>query len=366
MNIGIRNTSLVRSRGLVLIAATLLTASALTYQGSIRSAYAQNNWYIGKGVQANTYYTYKIQDHDTKQGQPFLMTIYFKQFNSTGSYWIVPTTVVFQGKVYNGTLHLSDLDLTPLGSSKIPPEMKDFVAGYKDSLAWLSAFVPKPGLSLTAPYWGKIAAIGGSAIAPTGSAKITVPAGTFNTTVVSWHYGVDNNIYVNPNMPYPVKAQTFAATTGGSPPIQYAFELQATGHGQPPVPKSQLITPTPPITIQTARGTYFIQLIWQPVAIVTGKSTQFGILFMDSSRNVQNGVTYSFKATDASGAIVKDVHDQPAPNGTGIQTVTFTKPGPANVTVSIDAVNGNPTGEFVESSTFVLLVQGAQTSSPAS
>ena len=236
--------------------------------------------------------------------------------------------------------------------------MRDFVSGYKDSLGWLSAFVPKPGLSLTAPYWGKIAAIGGSAVAPGGSAKVTVPAGTFDTTVITWHYGVDNNIYVNPTMPYPVKAQTFAATTGGSPPIQYAFDLEATGHGLASCSQKSACTPTPPLKIQTARGTYFIQLLWQPVVIVPGKSIQFGVLFMDSSQKVQNGVTYSFKVTDASGAVLKDVHDQPAQDGTGVQTLTFTKPGPANVIVSIDAVSGNPTGEFVESSTFGLLVQG--------
>jgi hypothetical protein len=340
---------------------SILISAVLTgiYTGFTKNAYAANNWYLGIGVQPDTYYTYKIQNHDTNQGQPFLMTIYFKQFNSTGGYWIAPTTVVNQGKVYNGTLHLSDLDLTPLGSSKIPPDMRDYVSGYKDSLAWLSAFVPKPGLSLTAPYWGKIAAIGGSAVAPGGSAKVTVPAGTFDTTIVTWHYGVDNNIYVNTNMPYPVKAQTFAATTGGTPPIQYAFDLEATGHGQPAIPKSQLVAPTPPLKIQTARGTYFIQLLWQPVTIVPGKNIQFGVLFMDSSQNVQNGVTYSFKATDASGAVIKDVHDQPALDGTGIQTLTFTKPGPVTVVVSIDSVSGNPTGEFVESSTFGLLVQGA-------
>jgi len=343
---------------LILISA-VLTGNALNYVGFIKNAYAANNYYLGNGVQADTYYTYKIQDHDTVQGQPFLMTIYFKQFNSTGSYWIAPATVVYQGKVYNGTLHLSDLDLTALGSSKIPPEMRDFVSGYKDSLAWLSAFVPKPGLSLTAPYWGKIAAIGGSAVAPGGGAKVTVPAGTFDTTVVTWHYGVDNNLYVNPNMPYPVKAQTFAATTTGNPPIQFAFDLEGTGHGQPVIPKSQLIAPTPPLKIQTARGTYFIQLLWQPVTIVPGKSIQFGVLFMDASQNVQKGVTYSFKATDASGAVVKDVHDQQAQDGTGVQAMTFRKPGPAKVVVSIDAVSGNPTGEFVESSTFGILVQGA-------
>ena len=57
-------------------------------------------------------------------------------------------------------------------------------------------------------------------------------------------------------------------------------------------------------------------------------------------------------------AVLKDVLDQPAQDGTGVQTLTFTKPGPANVVVSIDAVTGNPTGEFAESSTFGLLIQG--------
>ena len=70
---------------------------------------------------------------------------------------------------------------------------------------------------------------------------------------------------------------------------------------------------------------------------------------MVSSQNVQNGVTYSFKATDASGAVLKDVHDQPTRDGTGVQAVTFTKPGPVNVVVCIDSVSGNPTGEFVMS-----------------
>lgn len=344
----------------ILLSSILLSAGitgiSLNYMGSIKDAYAQNNWYLGKGVQANTYYTYKIQEHDTQQGQPFAMTIYFKQFDSAGNYWIAPTTVVYQGRVLNGTLHLSALDLTPLGTSKIPPEMRDFVAGYKDSLAWLSAFVPKPGLSLTAPYWGKIAAIGGSAVAPGGTAKVTVPAGMFDTTVVTWHYGVDNNIYVNPGMPYPVKAETFAATTGGNPPIQYAFDLEATGQGQPPKLKTQLIVPTPPITIQTARGTYFIEIVtWQPPTITAGKPTQFGLLFKDSEQRALNDVTYSVKTIQGN-TTVADVHNQHAPDGTGIQTLTFPKPGPVSMYVSVDAVAGVAMGEFVESATFNLVV----------
>lgn len=74
--------------------------------------------------------------------------------------------VVDKGKVINGTLHLSELDLTALGKSQIPSEMKPYRSAYTSSLEWLAAFVPKPGQSLSAPYWGKIASIGGSPIAP--------------------------------------------------------------------------------------------------------------------------------------------------------------------------------------------------------
>jgi hypothetical protein len=40
--------------------------------------------------------------------------------------------------------------------------------------------------------------------------------------------------------------------------------------------------------------------------------------------------------------------DQQAQQGTGISTITFPKPGPANLYVSVDSVAGVPSGEFVE------------------
>jgi hypothetical protein len=37
------------------------------------NAYAQNNkWYVGKGAQENTYYTYNVQHYDTKQDKILL------------------------------------------------------------------------------------------------------------------------------------------------------------------------------------------------------------------------------------------------------------------------------------------------------
>ena len=227
--------------------ALISTLISVIYSGSV---YGQggDNWYVGKGAKPNMYVTYKIQSHDTNQGQPFTMTIYFKEFNDTGHYWVAPVYVNDQGKIINGTFNLSDLDLTALGTSQIPPTMSPYRSAYTSSLEWLSAFVPKPGQSLSSPNWGKIASIGGSPIGPGGQEKITVPAGTFDTKVISWHKGVDNKIWLNKDMPYPIKAQTFADTTTTNPPLQYAFELQATGQGQPPVPKSVLEIPKPPLT----------------------------------------------------------------------------------------------------------------------
>lgn len=336
---------------LIVIMSTLVILSS----GFSRLAAADNNWYVGQGVKANMYVTYKIQSHDTNQGQPFTMTIYFKEYNNTGHYWVAPVYINDQGAIINGTFHLSDLDLTALGSSQIPASMSPYRSAYESSLQWLASFVPKPGQSLSAAYWGKIASIGGSPISPTGQEKVSVPAGSFDTTLVSWHKGVDNKIWINKDMPYPVKAQTYADVTSGNPPVLYQFELLSTGQGQPLIPKSQPEIPKSPITLQTGRGTYYIELLWQPPSIKPGTPTQFGILFMDSSQTVVPGVSYSFKVTGLNNSVLEDLHDQKASDGTGTQTIKFDKPGPVDVVVSIDGVQGQNLGDFVERADFNLI-----------
>jgi hypothetical protein len=318
-----------------------------------------DNWYVGKGVKEDTYYTYKIEDHDTNQGQPFTMTIYFKDYNETGKYWNAPVFVVDKGKVINGTFHLSDLDLTALGSSDIPPEMSPYRSAYANTIQWLESFVPKPGQSLSAVNWGKIGSIGGSPVNPGGAAKVTVPAGTFDTTLISYHKGVDNNIWVNRNLPYPVKAETYADVTTGNPPIQYVYDLQATGQGQPPAPQSQIEVPKPPLKIQTARGTYIIDLLWEPDPIQVGQPTEFGLIFADAAGGLANSVRYGFRVTESDGTVLADLKNQKADDGTGIQQFTFEKEGPKDIEVTVEAVGGTPMGEFVESSKFGIVVPSA-------
>ena len=338
----------------VIFAITLFSMLGLFLQSSAVVSNAQQGdaWYVGKGAKENTYYTYKIEDHETNQGQPFTMTIYLKDYNETGKYWEAPVFVVDRGKVLNGTFHLSDLDMTALGSSEIPPEMSQYRSAYANSIQWLEAFVPKPGQSLSAVNWGKIGSIGGSPVNPGGAAKVTTPAGTFDTTLISYHKGVDNDIWVNRNLPYPVKAETFADVTSANPPIQYKYDLLATGQGEPPAPQSQIEIPKPPLKIQTARGTYIIQLLWDPEVIQVGQPAEFGLIFTDAGEKILTDVRYGFKITESDGTVLADLKNQKADDGTGIQRFTFEKEGPKDIDVTVEAVGGNPMGDFVESSSF--------------
>jgi hypothetical protein len=338
----------------------LFSTVLLISQSNLNNGLAQKAdlWYVGDGAKKDMYVTYRVQEQDTNAGRPFNMTIYFKDFNSTGNYWVAPTFIEDEGRVINGTFHLSDLDLTALGSSQIPQEMNEYRSGYTSSLKWLSSFVAKPGQSLSAQYWGKIASIGGSPIAPTGKATITTPAGAFDTTTIVFHKGVDNTIWIKDGFPYPIKAQTFADITTGNPPIQYAFELLATGQGQPKPPESKEKIPVPPLEQRTERGTYIIRLIWEPVTIMTGNNTKFGIIFMDDKKNVVSEVAYNFAVVDSkTQQLVYGKDNQLAPDGTAVQNVIFQKPGPATVKVLITSAGSGSPSNFVETGQFDIVVQ---------
>ena len=58
--------------------ALMLVLGVLTVAGS---AFAQsdNKWYVGEGAEQDMYVTYRIQEHDTNNGEPFELTIYFQE-----------------------------------------------------------------------------------------------------------------------------------------------------------------------------------------------------------------------------------------------------------------------------------------------
>ncbi|HKU50688.1 MAG TPA: hypothetical protein VJP79_12115 [Nitrososphaera sp.] len=322
--------------------------------GKLAFAAGDDNWYVGEGAKEDMYVTYRIQDYDTNNGAPYTITIYFDKQDDEGN-WIAPTFVVDQGKVINGTMKLSSFDMSVLGSgSQIPDEMMSYVSGYKDSLQWLSAYVAKPGQSLTSASWGKIASIGGPEIKPSGTETITTEAGTFDTAKISYHKSVDNNIWIKDGFPFPIKAETYADVTTGAPPVQYKFELLATGSGRPPAPESTTELPTPPLEQRTARGSYFIDLNWSPAVIKPNTNVTFDVSFYDDSHSPVQDVGYNFRVTDSKGDVISDLTDQFAGNSVGHHTVKFTdaNAGPIKVDVKIIAVGSRDPGAFVESATF--------------
>ena len=316
-----------------------------------------NNWYVGEGVKKDMYVKYLVGYFDTNNGRPFEITIYFKDLDDKGN-WIAPVYVQDQGKVLQGTFRLSPLDLTALGTSEIPPEMGKYRSAYANSLQWLAAYVPKPGLSLNAGSWGKIGSIGGSEIKPVGSQQLTIAAFSqpIDTTRVEYYKSVSSNIYIKNEFPYPVMAKTFVDVTTGTPPVQFEFILEETGTGQPPIPESATFEATPPLLERTERGQYYVQLDWNPVPIFSGNETTFTLDFLDKDHFPLSKVSYNLKLTGSNNTSIADLKNQFAPDGTKAHKFTFEKPTLVNVEVTINSVRGVDTGAFVEKTDFTVNV----------
>ena len=324
-----------------------------------RTAYADDTWYVGEGAKQDMYVSYQIQDFDTNNGRPYTMTVYLEKQDSDGD-WIAPSYVVDQGRVVNGTLNLSSLDMSVLGKgSQIPKEMTPYVNGYKNSLDWLSAYVTKSDpQSLSAASWGKIASIGGSEIKPAGTEKVTVKGGAFDATRIVYHKSVDNVIWVVNDFPWPVKALTYADVTTGNPPIQYSYELLATGSGRPPAQESLVELPKPPLEETTATGDFFIGLNWSPAELRPGTNATFDVSFFDNAHNPVQSVSYNMKLVDSNGSALVDLKNQFAEDSMGRHEVSL-KPenmGPVKLTVEINSVGSQNPSSFIESADFNIVV----------
>lgn len=336
-------------------AATIL---ALHTQLSTTAFAQDNNWYVGEGVTKDMYVKYTISHFDTNNGREFSMMIYFKEQDDKGN-WIAPVYVEDQGKVLNGTFILSPLDLTALGTSQIPPEMGKYRSAYANSLQWLAAYVPKPGLSLGAGSWGKIGAIGGSEIKPVGHTELNIPAfpDPVDTIRVEYYKSVSSNMYILNEFPYPVMAKTYVDVTTGSPPIQFQYILTETGKGEPETPLATVLEVTPPLKQRTERGDFYIQLDWEPATIRAGEETTFTIDILDKDQFPTTQASYNLMITDANNTSLLDLKNQLAREGTNTHTIKFEQPGTANVKVRINSVAGVETGLFIEEVEFQIPVK---------
>jgi hypothetical protein len=324
------------------------------------NAYAQGDdlWYPGEGVKQDMFVKYRIQELDTNDKEPFEMTMYFQEQDAGGD-WIVPTFVVDEGRVINGTFKLSESMTYLSGGSTVPPEMNDFVGGYSGSLQWLDSFTTKgEPKSLTAANWGRTGSIGGSDVKPAGPETIQVQAGTYDTTRVELHKGVTSKIWIVNEFPYPIKAEFFTDSTTGNPETQFAFELLETGTGRPETPQGDAQVPTPPLEGRSGRGDFVVTLDWEPASIEPGSTVLFTVSLADRTEFPLERANYDFVVTNSSGGVVAEFTNQNADAelGTGTHEVTFTDAGGMTATVTINSVSGVTTGQFTESVAFRIVV----------
>lgn len=324
------------------------------------NAYAQGDdlWYPGEGVKQDMFVKYRIQELDTNDKEPFEMTMYFQEQDAGGD-WIVPTFVVDEGGVINGTFKLSESMTFLSGGSTVPPEMNDFVGGYSGSLQWLDSFTTKgEPKSLTAANWGRTGSIGGSDVKPIEPETIQVQAGTYDTTRVELHKGVTSKIWIVNEFPFPIKAEFFTDSTTGNPETQFAFELLETGTGRPETPQGDAQVPTPPLEGRSGRGDFVVTLDWEPASIEPGQTVLFTVSLADRTEFPLERANYDFVVTNSSGGVVAEFTNQNADAelGTGTHEVTFTDAGGMTATVTINSVSGVTTGQFTESVAFRIVV----------
>lgn len=349
------------SRFLAFALVALLLAFGMSSVALTGSVYAQgdNVWYPGEGVAQDRYYTYRIQEEGANDRQPFELTLYFQEQNEDGE-WTVPAFVVDEGRVIEGTWKLSDSMAYLAGGSQVPADMNDFIGGYSGSLHWLDSFTTKNEPKSLSPgtNWGRTGSIGGSDLVVSGPESITVEAGQYDTTLLTLHKGVTSRIWVQNGFPFPIKAEFYTDVTTGSPPIQFAFELLETGTGKPTPPATEERVPTPPLSKTTGRGEYQIQIDWEPATIEPGKPVRFAVALSDEQGLPLQRANYDFTIKDATGNVIQQFlnRNADAELGTGTHEVQIDTAGPITITVKINAVSGQGTGQFTESADFNVVV----------
>ena len=189
-------------------------------------------WYAGIGLKQGDFFSYSMCHVDYKECAEFEMDIWIKGDKKTGTEdkWLTEVVVYDGNKVIKGEMDLGKLAPEPSGGST---DLSVYRGAFKSSIVWLSAFAngyfeggDKGPKKFSAKSWGKIGNIGGEQVIPTAIEKVTVPAGTYDTVLISWKTGgATSKVWVVDGFPFPVKAHTYTHVSSGIPPSEYRFEL---------------------------------------------------------------------------------------------------------------------------------------------
>ncbi len=202
------------------------------YGGQAGGVDKEGSWYAGEGLKQGDYFEYNMCHVDYKECSDFYLKMWIKGDKQTGSEtkWLAEVVVYDGKKVIVGEMELGKVAPEPTGGSE---ELGVYRGAFKSSVVWLSAFATSDGSAggkgpkdFDLVSWGKIGNIGGEQVMPSGIETITVPAGTWETVLVSWKTGGSHSyVWIVDDFPFPIKAHTLTHVSEGIPPPEYKFEL---------------------------------------------------------------------------------------------------------------------------------------------
>jgi len=279
-------------------------------------------WWAGEGLKQGDYFVYSMCHVDYKECTEFEMELWIKGDKRVGSEdkWLADVVVWDGNKIIKGELELGKLAPEPTGGSE---ELGVYRGAFKSSVAWLSAFATgytdggKTPKAFTAKSWGKIGNIGGEQVIPTAIEKVTVPAGTFDTVLITWKTGgATSKVWVVDDFPFPVKAKTLTHVSEGIPPPEYTFQLLEYEENVQTDPFKDII-PTKLLLAQLGCETHYdkvavkkptknfdyqIHVFYGPENPIQGCPMEFLIKFINKFDDTEflNQVQYDFWAVDES------------------------------------------------------------------
>jgi hypothetical protein len=211
-------------------AISLLFAFLLITPLTLQSAHAADSWYPGKGLKQGDYFSYNVCWTDWHNCAALTMNFWVKNETSDGSGWNLEFLAIDGSIVQKGIMTIGKLTPDP---ESFDPNISDYTAVYRSTVSWLDSFATRDSpKSFDVPAWGRTGSVGGQSVGPVGQEKITVGAGTFDTQVVGWHKGIDNKIWIDPSIAFPIKAIVYVDVTAGTPPPDFTLELLKTGNSQ--------------------------------------------------------------------------------------------------------------------------------------
>ena len=196
----------------------------------LQSAHAADSWYPGKGLKQGDYFSYNVCWTDWHNCTPLQMNFWVKNETSDGSGWNLVFVAIDGSNIQKGIMTIGKITPDP---TSFDPNISDYAAVYRSTVSWLDAFATRDSpKTFDVPAWGRTGSVGGQSVGPIDQEKVTVGAGTYNAWVLGWHKGVDNKIWVDPSVPFPVKAVVYVDVTTGAPPPDYTLELLKIGNSQ--------------------------------------------------------------------------------------------------------------------------------------